>query len=113
MVKKVIAEKIVSFIFVSIFFIKVFISAAPLILLHFDSKCVNAVIMQLEIESDSSKETSKEVKEGLVKGEWFDRMHHFNFSQPYTHLISPKHALRDMPHVQTFYPTVPTPPPSV
>ncbi|MGB4775664.1 MAG: hypothetical protein WBP45_10850 [Daejeonella sp.] len=89
------------------------ISAAPLILDQFDSNCVNAVIMQLEIEHNSGEESAEQIKKSLSKGEWFEPVFCFNVSRPFQHLASAKYIILDDKAVQTFYPIVPTPPPSI
>ena len=84
------------------------ISVAPLIIAHLDSKTVNAVIMQLEIEHPKgadAKETS--VKEFLAFSS-------FAFSVPkpvLTFLTDGLNTEQDR-HLQAFYPSVPTPPPN-
>lgn len=75
-----------------------------------DSKFINAVIMQLEIESHNTKET--ETKDSVEKAEWLSGISKFNFNRP--HLIQTMNRyilLRDNP-IQAFYPSVPTPPPN-
>lgn len=106
------AKKIFSFVFIFIFFCKMLISVMPLIAGSFDSKAVNAVIMQLEIEHDSEKDVSEKIKEASLKGEWFSSFGEFNFTAPSRFLYS-RYFLFDDKAVQPFYPTVPTPPPSV
>lgn len=109
--KKEFARQLFSFVFLFIFFVKMLISITPLIASHIDSKTVNAVIMQLEIESHSSKQADQ-TKDTLTKGEWLSGFFKFNFTQPYK-LVSFRNyiAIQDYA-IQPFYPTVPTPPPN-
>lgn len=99
-----------SSIFLFIFFAKIFIAVAPLIIEHFDRKSVNAVIMQLEIESETKdkNERTKAVKE-LYSFEKtvFIFTSLFNLNEIFS-LDS-----RSKNHIQSFYPSVPTPPPNV
>ena len=74
---KKIFKKTFSYIFLSIFFLKMLIAGMPLIAHHFDSKSVYAVIMQLEIENSESKVS----KEKPGKGDWCDRFASFIFYQ--------------------------------
>jgi len=102
---------IFSFVFLFIFFAKMVISIAPLIATHFDSKVVNAVIMQLEIETHSSGSTDQ-AKDSLTKGEWLSGIFKFNFEQPHRVIAINKYlAMQDF-HIEAFYPSVPTPPPN-
>ncbi len=109
--KKELARKIFSFIFLFIFFAKMVISVAPLVASHVDSTIVNAVIMQLEIESHSSKGTDT-AKDTLNKGEWLSGVYKFNFCQPHTAVAIQRYALKQNSHIRAFYPSVPTPPPN-
>lgn len=75
-----------------------------------DSKFINAVIMQLEIETHNTK--GSETKDSVEKAEWLSGISKFNFSRP--HVIQAMNRyilLRDNP-IQAFYPSVPTPPPN-
>jgi hypothetical protein len=107
--KTEIAKKLIGFLFLSIFFIKVVISVAPFVLSHFDKKAVNAVIMQLEIEGDAKTNDVKEntVKEYFTLGSFGFSVHHPT-QLVLTSMISVDHDK----HVQAFYPVVPTPPPN-
>lgn len=100
-----------SFVFMFIFFVKMVISIAPLIANHIDSRLVNAVIMQLEIETNPIA-SSDQAKDTLSKGEWLGGIFKFNFEQPHTPIAVKKYlAMQDF-HIEAFYPTVPTPPPN-
>jgi len=107
---KATAKKLFSILFLTIFFSKMVISIAPIIIAHFDPCSVNAVIMQLEIENDAKPTDIKEmsVKEYLTVT---------SYSVP---LVNPVLILTTMTgnddhakHLQPFYPSVPTPPPNV
>jgi len=109
--KKESARLIFGLVFLFIFFVKMVISIAPLLADHMDSEIVNAVIMQLEIETNSSK-GADQAKDSLTKGEWLSGFYKFNFEQPHK-LIAYKEyiALQDY-HIEAFYPTIPSPPPN-
>lgn len=87
------------------------ISIAPLVASHMDSTIVNAVIMQLEIESHSSKSVDQ-AKDSLNKGEWLSGFYKFNFCQPHKVIAFQRYALMQDYHIRVFYPSVPTPPPN-
>lgn len=103
---KEIAKKIFSTVFLFIFFAKMAISVAPLIIAHMDEKSVYSVIMQLEIEHQTPKGAE-------AKWEEFQTLSQYNFSQLPIELINNTVCSFDNSHVQSFYPSVPTPPPNV
>lgn len=109
--KKKLARKIFGPVFLFIFFSKMVISVAPIIADHLDNNCINAVIMQLEIEHSPAK-SSESAKELSSKGDWISLIQHYNFSRPLIYLSIKTSSAKDDAHVQTFYPPVPTPPPS-
>lgn len=87
------------------------ISVAPVIANHLDSKIVNAVIMQLEIETNSSKGVDQ-AKDSLSKGEWLSGFYNFNFEQPHKLIAYKEYTAFQDYHIEAFYPTIPTPPPN-
>ena len=98
-------RRIFSFIFLSIFFVKMGIAVAPLIAVTLDAKSVYAVIMQLEIESsDKVKEISKE---------YFHNFLIISFPSSSQLLCCNCMFMEDDNHFLAFYPSVPTPPPNV
>ncbi|NEU07436.1 hypothetical protein GZH53_03830 [Flavihumibacter sp. R14] len=102
---KEIAKKIFSTVFLFIFFAKMAISVAPLLIVNMDEKSVYSVIMQLEIEHQTPKGAE-------AKWEEIQHAHHFNFAQPLVGLLcSQVFSYEDQP-IQSFYPSVPTPPPN-
>lgn len=107
--KKEIAIRLFSVLFLGVFIMKMLISIAPLIIAHFDRQAVNAVIMQLEIENN---EKTKDWKETSVKEYLTVSCYGFTILHPaqiiLTSLISADHDK----HVQAFYPPVSTPPPN-
>ena len=109
--KKEYAKKLFSFVFLFIFFAKMVISIAPLIADHIDNRIVNAVIMQLEIETNSSKGVDQ-VKESLNKGEWLSGIFKFNLSSPQTTVALKKYSALSQFLTESFFPSVPTPPPN-
>lgn len=101
-------KRLFSFIFLSIFFIKMAITVAPLIAVTLDARSVYAVVMQLEIECGAGCDKSK-----AIEKEYF---HNFlTFSLPGSHqlLTCKVIAPEDDDHFRAFYPSVPTPPPNV
>jgi len=105
------AKKIFSFIFLLIFFAKMIISIAPVIANHIDNRIVNAVIMQLEIETNASKGVDQ-AKESLNKGEWLSGIFKFNLSSPQTSVALKKYSAISQFFTESFFPSVPTPPPN-
>ena len=107
--KKATAKKLFSIIFLTVFFSKMVIAVAPLIISHFDKKAVHAVIMQLEIEHSSK---AGDVKETPTK-ECFT-LSSFGFTALHaTQLVLPSMISADHDkHVQAFHPPVATPPPN-
>ena len=106
-----VTRKIFAKLFFAIFFAKMFISTAPIFIQQFDRDTLLQVVMQLEIESHSSK-GADQTKETLTKGEWLSGFNKFTFSRPLINLELIRYAqLRDFP-IQAFYPSVPTPPPN-
>lgn len=101
--------KFYSIIFLGVFFVKMALSAAPLIISHFDKTTVNAVIMQLEIENHAK---SKDAKDTSVK-EYFT-LGNFGFTPLRSAmLLSADTIIGDQDeHIRAFYPSVPTPPPN-
>ena len=87
------------------------ISAAPIIISWLDSKCVYGVIMQVEIEDDVSKEEMK-LKKDFSK-EFYHPYLAFSFIESGMLTSIKLEALHVEAHCQTFYPSVPTPPPNV
>lgn len=83
------------------------IAAAPLISQHLRADCLNAVIMQIEIE----QETKEEVK-GKGMQEYTLRIPTFIFASTTVFLeVRPVIPESDRHH-RAFYPAVPTPPPN-
>lgn len=102
---KGLAKKIFSTVFLFIFFAKMAISVAPLIIGDMDEKSVYSVIMQLEIEHQTPKGAE-------AKWEEFQTLSQYNFSQLPIELIENTANCFFSSHVQSFYPPVATPPPN-
>lgn len=100
-------KKLYSWIFLFIFFAKMVIAAAPLVSDHLRADCLNAVIMQIEIE----QETKEEVK-GKGMHEHALHLPAFMFSSPSVGLKGSRLDREYGKHLRTFYPAVPTPPPN-
>lgn len=87
------------------------ISIAPLIAIQLDGKIMNSVIMQLEIETNSSSATDQ-VKDGLNKSEFFSGTYKFNFEEPHQLInYSNFNIYKDL-NLEIFYPRIPSPPPN-
>jgi len=109
-------RKTVKSLFCIVFFFTLFakmaISIAPIVATFIDSKCVYGVIMQLEIEDDASSKESNKFKKESIK-EFCYSSYLISFYEV-SELISVKlTTLKTHIHNQTFYPTVPTPPPNI
>lgn len=105
--KNFIAKKVFSIIFLSIFMSKMVISVAPLIIAHLDSKSMNAVIMQLEIEHPKSAD----VKDSTMKE--FLNLNTIKLGPVSPVLVLMRVFIDDhTKHIRVFYPSVPTPPPN-
>ena len=108
--KKEVGKIIFSYIFLTIFTVKMVISVAPLIISHFDKQAVNAVIMQIEIENNGK---TSDVKEIAVKEYFTLSSFRFTLVHPVQLILSSMISIDHDKHVQAFYPPVPTPPPNV
>ncbi len=109
MPKRKLLKKLFSILFLLIFFAKMVITLAPLIVNQFDRDTMNAVIMQLEIENNAKgSDTSKE----LLK-DYIYTISSSNFTSLLQNLIKNPTAASDANHRCTFFPSVPTPPPNV
>jgi hypothetical protein len=98
-------------LFMTVFAIKMGISLAPLFL-YLDNKTVSAVILQLEQESKTEKESPE--KELMKEKKTFDEydLHTISFI---TFIIETKvlHNQENALYKQVYHPVVPTPPPNV
>lgn len=101
-------KKVFSNVFLSIFFLKMVIATAPLIAISIDADSVHAVIMQLEIEQETSKGDFK----AKVISEFYNRDSSFSFNNEEALLKLKLTLFQCDKHPQAFYPSVPTPPPN-
>ena len=108
--KREVINRVFSIIFLTVFFLKMVISVAPLVISHFDKKAVNAVIMQLEIENNSK---SNDVKESSVKEYFTLSQFRLALTHPLQLILSSMISVDHDKHLQAFYPAVPTPPPNI
>lgn len=106
--RKAIGKKIISLLFLSIFFGKMTISVAPLIIAHLDSEAVNAVIMQLEIEHSKASDGKEFSAKEFIMFDTFC----LNLTRPPAIITSIQINTDQDKHNQLFYPSVPTPPPN-
>lgn len=109
--KKELARLLFSFIFLFIFSVKMLISIAPLIAVHLDSKIMNSVIMQLEIETNTSK-GADQAKDSLNKGEFLSGTYKFSFDEPHQIMTPSKYITSQDLNLEVFYPRIPSPPPN-
>jgi hypothetical protein len=87
---------------------KMAISVAPLVIAHIDSKSMNAVIMQLEIEHPKSSD----VKDSTMKE--FLNLNTLRIGYVTPVLVLMRVFIDDhTKHIRVFYPSVPTPPPNL
>lgn len=108
--KRTAINRLLSSVFLTIFFCKMVIAVAPVIAAHFDSKSVYAAIMQLEIENDCKP---VDVKEMSVKEYLTITNYHVFLVRP-VRIIPVTNGNNDhSKHIQPFYPPVPTPPPNL
>lgn len=94
-----------------IFFVKMAISIAPVIFMM-DKKVVNAVIMQLENETKSEKDSTdkEDLKEKKAFDEYYSQFIRIDF---HVFQINSLHNQENLIYHNIFYPVVPTPPPNV
>jgi len=99
--------------FMGIFVAKMVISGAPVFFTSLDKEIMNAVIMQIELEHSSGKDSNKntakftdfkliELNYSLVSYDF--SLYHFCLNNSFI-----EHFKR---HVDPYYPAVPTPPPN-
>ena len=99
-------NKTLSGVFLFIFLVKMIISVAPVLIDNMDEKSVYTVIMQLEIEHESPKGAE-------AKWEEIQSLHQFSFALHALDVIHFSVSGFAKNPVQSFYPSVPTPPPNV
>lgn len=97
--------------FLSIFMVKMGISAAPVFFHHLDKEVVNSVIMQIEQEHEEEGESGK-----VLKFVEFKSINHHNsfVSIPLVYEIGIDNNFVDhnKRYVDPYHPAVPTPPPN-
>ncbi|RCH56774.1 hypothetical protein DJ568_02655 [Mucilaginibacter hurinus] len=101
----------VALLFITIFFAKMVISIAP-VGFRLDNKVVRAVILQLENETKSDKDTTEKdiVKEKKTFDEYYSQLVRMN-----THVVEMNilHNQENLIYHNIYYPSVLTPPPNV
>lgn len=107
---RAVAIKLFSVVFLIVFFSKMAITIAPLIVAQFNSESVNAAIMQLEIEHNTKP---TDVKEISVKEYLTITSYSLAIQGPEILLETTAGNDDHAKHIQAFYPSVPTPPPNV
>lgn len=100
-----------SILFLFVFFVKMGISIAPL-LLSIDKETVSAVIMQLELEnSKDTSENAKDLQKVFKKGSELNLIYEFAIN-PLSEESLLKYHFNSKEYTTSFYPSVPTPPPN-
>lgn len=105
-------RKVYSALFLSIFFLKMAISIAPIYASLYDSKHVMAVILQLEIENHSGKSNCGDTNIENFSKEFPTVINWDIFMTPLRYLAIKQYVTDDDISVKSFYPSVPTPPPN-
>ena len=96
-------------LFLFVFFAKIVIALAPLIVDRFDRESINAVIMQLEIEKEAKEDNLE--KEKFGKELWDASSLGYLVACPVNCLNKFPLINGDENHRQSFYPVILTPPP--
>lgn len=93
--------------------IKMGLSIAPLVI-EIDKETVNAVIMQLELESQGkdTNENLKDINKFVKKGSEYFSDYNLNFP-PLSIDINLRFYTKIRPYFNSFYPSVLTPPPNL
>lgn len=99
----------ISKLFLLIFLSKMLISVAPVIVDQIDSKTINLVIMQLEIQHpDLHDYKDLSHKQAFAT---YDNNSLFNLT-PIALLVSKRYIKNNKKHIRTYFPLIPTPPPN-
>lgn len=98
--------------FLFVFFLKMGISVAPL-LLSIDKETVSAAIMQLELENNKdTSENAKDLQKVFKKGSEINLIYEFAVNS-FSEESRLKYHFSSKKYTTSFYPTVPTPPPNI
>ena len=97
-------------LFLSIFFMKMVISVAPVFVNKLDKNVINNVIMQVEVEHGEN-ETGKTLKFDFKSTDQFQHYHSYTATRYHLTVRNSfiEHSKR---YVNPFHPSVPTPPPN-
>ncbi|MDB5020507.1 MAG: hypothetical protein JWQ28_1634 [Pedobacter sp.] len=97
--------------FLSIFIVKMGISAAPIFFNHLDKEVINSVIMQIEQEHEADGESGKVLK--FVEFKLISHSSTFVYT-PLVYEIGIDNTFLDhnKRYVNPYHPSVPTPPPN-
>ena len=107
-----IKREIYSKLFFAIFFAKMVISTAPIIVHNFDKEALLQVVLQLEIENNNGKSgLGDQVKDVFAKG-YFKLATAISLQPPANYTVETNFVVDDARHFRAFYPAVPTPPPN-
>lgn len=100
-------------VFLSIFFVKMVISVAPVFVGNLDRVAINNVIMQVEVEHGSDSETGKTMKIADMKA----TVHFYEAAQDlplrYHFYVDNQYIEHFKRYINPFHPSVPTPPPNL
>lgn len=107
-----IKREIYSILFFAIFFAKMVISTAPIIVHNFDKEALLQVVLQLEIENNNGKSGfGDQLKDVFAKG-YCNLATLLSLQPPANYTIETNVIADDARHIRAFYPSVPTPPPN-
>ncbi|MEO8795524.1 MAG: hypothetical protein ABI390_08650 [Daejeonella sp.] len=95
-------------LFIFVFFVKLVFALLPFIAQQVDKKALYAIIMQLELEDNSSKEQKE-----FGKKDWLHPITTNILFSECKVIVLPKYLVFDDKALQTFFPSVATPPPNV
>ncbi|MDY0903416.1 hypothetical protein SOM16_00680 [Pedobacter sp. CFBP9032] len=100
--------------FMFIFMAKMVISGAPVFCKCIDKDIMNAVIMQIELEHDGGKDTSKDISK-FSDFKLLELNHPiFSYEFSSSHIVLKSSFIEHFKrYVDPYHPTVPTPPPNV
>lgn len=102
-------RNLIGIIFLTIFLVKLSCAVAPIIAQTLSDKKISSVLLEAEMENNAKEgETTKDFS---VK-EWTQALSDFIFELPLKLLYTSNKVEENSLHVQSFYLTVPTPPPN-
>lgn len=107
-----IKRKIYAKLFFAIFFLKMCIATAPIIIHEFDRETLLQVVMQLEIENNNGKSNLGDHAKDFFAKDYAKSISGFILQPPVDFITNANFVTDDARHIRAFYPSVPTPPPN-